>query len=111
IAVSLVGLSMMEASDSAPTGRTDMKRARWQSRRDWVMLPVLFLAGCAGVGPQSLPKDPLFIQQRPIQGKSTGAVPMRMVAVDPAPPPLPVAMTNRRSYARNRTAALPDHVH
>jgi hypothetical protein len=74
------------------------------------MLPVLFLAGCAGVGPQSLPKDPLFIQQRPIQGKSTGAVPMRMVAVDPAPPPLPVAMTNRRSYARNRTAALPDHV-
>src|SRR5262245_503113 len=102
---------MMEASECAPIGPKLMKRASWQIGRIWAVLPILFLAGCQSVlRPQGLPKDPLFIRQQPIEGKSTGAVPTRIAAMDPAPPPLPVPMTNRPAYARRPSAALPDHV-
>jgi len=75
------------------------------------MLPIFILAGCQGVfGPQGLPKDPLFVNQRPIEGKAKSAAPVGIAAVDPAPPLAPLEITSRPAFAQRKAPELPDQV-
>ena len=88
-----------------------MKLGNWRNWRSWAIAPLLALAGCQGVfGPQGLPKDPLFLGRRPIEGKASQAAPVVLAAVEPSPPSAPVEIASRPTFAQRKTPELPDRV-
>ena len=88
-----------------------MSRGIWRSWCSWASVPLLALAGCQGVlGPHGLPKDPLFLSRRPIDGKADHAAPVTLAAVEPAPPPAPLEIACRPTFAQRKEPELPDRV-
>lgn len=73
------------------------------------MLPAFALLGCEGVlGRQALPKDPLFLSQRPVEGKAITAAPPALAMIEP--PSLPAELRDRPMYARQKATTEPDYV-
>ena len=85
-----------------------MNRAKWQT---WALLAPLALAGCRGLfGSAGLPRDPLFVSQKPIEGKIVSTAPVAVAAVEPPPPSVPDEIANRPAYAQRKPSTLPDRV-
>ena len=84
-----------------------MNRARWQI---WALLAPLALAGCRLFGGGGLPRDPLFVSQKPIEGKIVSTAPIAVAAIEPTPPTAPDEIANRPAYAQRKSYTLPDRV-
>ena len=84
-----------------------MNRARWQI---WALLAPLLLAGCRLFGSGGLPRDPLFVTQKPVEGKIISTAPIAVAAVEPTPPSAPDDIANRPAYAQRKPSTLPDRV-
>ena len=85
-----------------------MNRARWQI---WALLAPLALGGCKGLfGATGLPRDPMFVSQKPIEGKIVSTAPVTVAGVEPTPPSVPDEIANRPAYARRKSSTLPDRV-
>ncbi len=69
------------------------------------------LAGCESLsGSGELPRDPLFVGQRPVEGRIVSPAPVVLAAVEPMPPIVPPEITNRPAYAQRPPATTPDRV-
>ena len=59
---------------------------------------------------EGVPRDPMFVGLRPVEGKPPHAVPVALAVSEPTPPPIPAAILNRPSYAKHRPITEADHV-
>ncbi len=86
-----------------------MNWARRQLWLPWASL-LLVLAGCRVLDTEQVPRDPMFVGHRPTEGKAPHAAPVALAVSEPTPPPVPAAILNRPSYAKNRPITETDHV-
>ena len=87
-----------------------MVRPNWRAWQAWVILSLLGMTGCQGLwGSRGLPKDPLFVSRRPIEGKAISAAPITLAVAEPAPPPAPLDIANRPAYANRQPRRVPEN--
>jgi hypothetical protein len=94
------------------SGLCTMQRTHWRTWRVWALLIWAFLAPVlvTGCGSTGLPRDPMFVSLRPIEGTTTSSTPVAVAAIEPSPPAVPEELSSRPVYAQRRQSTSPDRV-